>query len=258
MRVAAAVAVAAAVMFSPGTASAQTDESRFMLSLNGAFEPGDEEFTDDSTFTLYDEAGRLTVSGRSSTGAILDLGGAVRVAGRFTLGINAHRGASSDEATVSGQAPHPVFFNRPRAFSATVAETKRIEQALHFSAGFLIPLGEKADVHIYGGPSQFRFSQQVIGPSTPGGNDAVAISEASGAFTAVNVTPNIVARKKNVWGGHIAADFSYPIAQIGNGSFRLGAFVRYAQASSEFEVVSNTVSTKVGAIQYGGGIRVRF
>jgi len=238
------------VAIGPSTAWAQTDESRFMLSLNGAFEPGDEDFTDDGSFTLYDEAGRITVSGRSSTGAILDAGVGARIVGRFTLGVSGHRGASADEATVSGQAPHPIFFNRPRSFSVTVAETKRIEQALHFSAGVLIPLGEKLDVHVYGGPSQFRFSQQVVGE--------VVIQEANAAATAVNVTPTIVARKKNVWGGHIAADFSYPLFQIGNGSFRLGAFVRYAQASSEFQVVSSTVSTKVGAIQYGGGIRVRF
>jgi hypothetical protein len=231
-------------------AYAQAEEPRFMLSLNGAFEPGDEEFTDDGAFTLYDEDGRLTVSGRSSTGAILDMGVAARVVGRFTLGVNAHRGASADEAGVSGQAPHPIFFNRPRSFSVTVPETKRIEQALHFSAGVLVPLGEKLDVHIYGGPTQFRFSQQVVG--------SVAISEASSAFTAVNVTPTIVARKRNVWGGHIAADFSYPVFRIGNGDFRLAGFLRYAQASSEFQVVTNTVATKVGSVQIGGGLRVRF
>lgn len=252
MRVAGALMVAAVVLVGPSVAAAQTDESRFMLSLNGAFEPGDEEFSDTGSFTLYDEAGQVTVGGRSSTGAILDMGVAARVVGRFTLGVNAHRGASSDEATVSGQAPHPIFFNRPRSFSVTVAETKRIEQALHFSAGVLVPLGEKFDVHLYGGPSQFRFSQQVATVA------AANITEANGQFTAVNVSPVIVARKKNSWGGHIAADFSYQVAQIGNGSFRLGAFVRYAQASSEFDVVSNTVSTKVGAIQYGGGLRVRF
>jgi len=250
MRFLAVVAVVGGVVLGAQGASAQTDESRFMLSLNGAFEPGDEEFTDDGPFTLYDETGRLTVSGRSSTGAILDMGVAARVAGRFTLGVSAHRGASSDEATVTGQAPHPLFFNRPRAFSVSVPETKRIEQALHFSAGVLVELGEKLDVHIYGGPTQFRFSQQVVGE--------VLVREANALNTAVDVTPTIVARKKNVWGGHLAADFSYPLFQIGNGSFRLGAFVRYAQASSEFQVVSNTVSTKVGAIQYGGGVRVRF
>ncbi len=244
------MAVMTGVVFGAQEASAQTDEPRFMLSLNGAFEPGDETFTDESPLNLYDEAGRLTVSGRSSTGALLDMGVAARVTGRFTLGLSAHRGASSDDATVTGQAPHPLFFNRPRSFNVVVPNTKRIEQALHFSGGMLIALGEKLDVHIYGGPTQFRFSQQVVGD--------VLIREANAANTAVDVTPTIVARKKNVWGGHVGADFSYPLFQIGNGMFRLGAFMRYAQASSEFLVVTNTVTTKVGAMQYGAGVRVRF
>jgi hypothetical protein len=249
MRVAAAVVVAM-LTFGAGAAFAQTEEPRFMLSLNGAFEPGDEEFTDDGPLPLYNEAGRLTVSGRSSTGALLDLGAAARVGDRFTLGLGFQRGASADEATITGEAPHPIFFNRPRAFSVTVPETKRIEQAVHFSAGALVQLTDKLDVHIYGGPSQFRFSQQVVAE--------VVVTETGGAFTTVNATPTIVARKRNVWGGHIAADFSYPVAQIGNGSFRLAGFIRYAQASSEFQVVSNTVSTKVGGVQMGGGLRVRF
>lgn len=250
MRFAAAMVVVGVAAFGPAAASAQTDEPRFLLSLNGAFEPGSESFSDDGTFTLYDEAGRLSVASEVSTGAILDMGVAARITGRFTLGISAHRGASGDVVTVNGQAPHPVFFNRPRAFSLSLEEVKRIEQALHLSAGVLVPLGEKLDVHIYAGPSQFRFSQQVVG--------SVAITEQSGTFAAVNATPTVVARKKNTWGGHIAADVSYPILQVGAATFRLGGFLRYAKASSEFEVVSNTVSTKVGGMQFGGGLRVRF
>jgi hypothetical protein len=250
MRVAAAAVVAVVVFCGAETAFAQTDESRFMLSVNAAYEPGDEEFTDTGTFTLYDEAGVLTVSGRSSTGAIFDFGAAVRVTGQFTLGLSYHRGASADEQTASGLAPHPVVFNRPRPFSVTVPEAKRIEQAVHISAGYLVPLGEKFDLHIYGGPTQFRYSQQVIG--------SVTITEASGAFTAVNATPTVVARKENIWGGHIGADMSYPIATSGVTSFRLGGYIRYAQASSEFLVVSNNVETETGGVQYGAGLRVRF
>jgi len=34
--------------------------------------------------------------------------------------------------------------------------------------------------------------------------------------------------------------------------------VRYAEAASDFQVVNNTVNTKIGGIQFGGGLRVRF
>jgi hypothetical protein len=48
------------------------------------------------------------------------------------------------------------------------------------------------------------------------------------------------------------------VAQSGSATFAVGGFVRYAQASSEFQVVTNTVSTKVGNVQLGGGLRIRF
>ncbi len=232
-------------------AAAQTDESRFFLSVSGAFEPGSQTYADEGTRSLYDEVGRLSVSSDDiSSGAVLDFGVGARVIGNFTLGANFHRTSSLGEASVAGQAPHPIFFDRPRSFSATVPDMKRTEQALHLSLGYRVALGEKLDVHIYAGPSQFRFVQDVV-------NDVV-ITEAGGAFTTVNATYETTKRKANAWGGHVGADLSYPFYQSGSTSFRLGGYVRYAEASSEFLVVSNSVSTKVGGIQIGGGLRVRF
>ena len=243
--------VMAGLLAGVNDAAAQTDESRFFLSVSGAFEPGKQTYADDGTFSLYDEVGRLSVSSDDiSSGAVLDFGVGARVMGNFTLSANFHRTSSLGEASVTGQAPHPIFFDRPRSFSATVPDMKRTEQALHLSLGYRLALGEKLDVQIYAGPSQFRFTQDVI--------NAVVITEAGGAFTTVNATNETTTRKANSWGGHVGADVSYPVYQSGNTSFRLGGYVRYAEASSEFLVVSNTVSTKVGGVQIGGGLRVRF
>ena len=249
MRFVTALAVAGVLAGVTG-AAAQTDESRFYLSVNGAFEPGSQTYQDDGTFSLYDETGRLSVGSEFSSGAVLDFGVGARVAGNFLVGASFHRTSSLAEATVSGQAPHPIFFDRPRSFSTTVADLKRSEQALHLSVGYRIPMGEKLDLQITAGPSQFRFSQEVVG--------GVTITEQGGTFAAVNTTYSNERRKKNAWGGHVGGDLSYAVYQNDTTSFRLGAYVRYAGASSEFEVVSNTVSTKLGGVQFGGGLRVRF
>lgn len=242
--------VVAGLLAGAGEAAAQADESRFFLSVSGGFEPGTQTFSDDGTFPLYDETGRLTVGSEVSSGAVLDFGVGARVTGNWTVGANFHRASSTDEATVSGQAPHPIFFNRPRSFSTTVADLKRTEQALHLSLGYRLPLGERFDVHFYAGPSQFRFSQEVVG--------GVTIREAGSAFTSVEATYSLERRKKNAWGGHVGADLSYAIYQSDLTSFRLGGYVRYAGAKSEFPVVTNTVSTDLGGIQVGAGLRVRF
>lgn len=250
MRFLTALAVASGVVLGAQSASAQSDDSRFYINLNGAFEPGSQTYADDGTFRLYDETGRLNVASEVSSGAVLDVAVGAKVAGNFTFGAGFHRTSSSDPATVTGAAPHPIFFDRPRAFSQTLDALTRTEQALHISVGYLVSAGEKLDLHITAGPSQFRFAQQV--PAS------VTIAETSGSFTTVQATVATASRKRNAWGGHVAADLSYPIFESGATTFRLGAFVRYAEASSDFQVVTNTVSTKIGGVQFGGGLRVRF
>ena len=242
--------VMAALLAGASEAAAQADESRFFLSVSGAFEPGTETYSDDGTFPLYDETGRLSVGSEVSSGAVLDFGVGARVTGNFTVGANFHRTSSTDEAAVSGEAPHPIFFSRPRAFSTTVADLKRSEQALHLSVGYRLPINDRFDVHFFAGPSQFRFSQEVVGQAV--------VTEVGGAFTSVNVAYETARRKRNAWGAHVGADASYALYQSGDTSFRLGAYVRYAGASSEFQVVSNTVETKLGGVQIGTGLRVRF
>jgi hypothetical protein len=230
-------------------AAAQTDQSRFFLGVSGSFEPGTQTYDDNGTFTLYDETGRLNVGSEISSGAVLDFGVGARVGGNFLVAANFHRTSSTDEGTVSGQAPHPIFFDRPRSFTATVSDLKRTEQALHLSFGYRLGVTDKLDLQFLAGPSQFRFTQEV-----PAG---VTIAEGTG-FTSVTATTTVTTRKDNTWGGHIGADLSYAVYQSGSTSFRLGAYARYAEAASEFQVVSNAVSTKVGGAQFGAGLRVRF
>ncbi len=247
MRVAAAVVVAAVAAFGPSVAFAQTEEARVLISASAGFQPGDQAWTDDGTFTLYDEAGRLTVGSDVSIGAFWDLGVAVRVNRGFTVGIGMHRGSGTEPIVVAGQAPDPAVFNRLRPFTATVDEGKRVEKAIHLSAGYLVPLGSKFDMHVFAGPSKFRYEQDVV--------DSVTIVETGATFTA---TPNVVTRKDSTWGAHFGADVSYPVYQSFSTTVRLGAFLRYAKGASDLQVVSNRVSTDSGGFQYGGGIRFRF
>jgi hypothetical protein len=181
---------------------------------------------------------------------VLDFSAGVKIYEQVTLGLGFHRTSSSDPATASGSAPHPIFTDSPRAFSQTLTDLTRTEQAIHFSVGYLIELPENFDLHVTAGPSQFRFLQQVPG--------SVTVTETGSAFTTVQATVNTVDRKRNAWGAHIGADVSFPVYESGAAVFRVGAYGRYAAASSEFQVVSNTVETDLGGFQMGIGVRVRF
>lgn len=242
--------VVAGVLAGVSEAAAQADQSRVFFSVNGAIEPGKQTFSDDGRFRLYDEDGRVSVSSEVASGPVIDFGLGARVVGGLTVGASFHRTSATDEASVSGQAPHPIFFDRPRSFSATVTDLKRTEQALHLSLGYRFALTPAFDVHVFGGPSQFRFTQDVV--------NNVSIAESGTGFTTVSATPSTDTRRANAWGGHVGVDASYALWQDGNTSFRLGAYVRYAEAASEFQVVTNSVNTKIGGTQFGAGLRVRF
>ena len=153
MRVAPAVMVVAMVAFGAGRPMAQTDDPRVLLSLNLGLQPGIGELTDAGAFTLYDEAGALAVSGDASTGALLDMGVAARVAGRVTPGCpgsarpapttpqSAARRPTRSSSTSRGRSRR----RRPRSSAS--------ESAFHFSVGYLLQATDRLDVHIYGGPT---------------------------------------------------------------------------------------------------------
>ena len=129
----------------------------------------------------------------------------------------------------------------------TASELERKEQAIHYSLGYLMPLSERADLHLYAGPSQFLFSQQVV--------EAVTVTE-NPAFT---VTPNDLAERNGTsWGGHAAADLSFLVWEGLTSSARLGIFARYAGSASEFRAIDEDVDGNLGGMQFGGGLRFRF
>ena len=250
MRLLTAAAVAGFFTLAAQNVAAQTDDSRFYVSASGAFQPGSESYADDGTFRLYDETGKLNASGDAAAHAGFDFAVGAKVTGNWTVGAGFHRTSGSSDASVSGTAPHPIFFDRPRAFTAAVADLKRSEQALHLSVGYVTTLADKVALHVYAGPSQFRFSQDV--PAS------VTIGETGGSFTTVQATTAVATRKDTSWGGHVGLDMSYALFQSGATTFGLGGFVRYAQAASEFQVVTNSAKTKIGGVQMGVGLRVRF
>jgi hypothetical protein len=247
MRFAPAVmAMALATTFGAGLAEAQSDGPRVLLSVNVGIQPGSEQIGDATTFPLYDETGVVTADGEASTGALMDFGAAFRVSGQITAGIAFHRTSSANAWNVNGTAPHPLFFNQPRSFSVVASDLERVETGVHFTIGYLLPITDKLDLHIYGGPTLFNVSQEVV--------SGVTVTEANPQFTAVNAAPTVSKQEESAWGPNLGFDLSYLITR----SFGLGGYMRYAAASADIPVMANTVETDLGGFQVGAGVRFRF
>lgn len=225
-------------------------DDRVFLSIGFGVESGSSGANDSKQYTLYDEPATTEVKTPWSSGSFFEGGVAVRVYRSLTVGVSYHQETNTSEAAITGTAPHPVFFNRPRTFSAEAGGMYRRENATHLSFGWVVPFGTKLDVLVSGGPSFFRLRQDVVSD--------VIITERGGNFSEVVATPTTVTQRRSEVGYNVGADVTYILWQ--NDRMRLGggAFVRYTGATTDVRLLVSDVETKVGGIQFGFGARIRF
>jgi len=231
-------------------AQGATWADRGYINVGWGVESGSSAMSDTKTAPIYEETATITSSSTFTSGSLFDVGFGVRVVKNLTIGVSYHQEQNDTDGTLTGSIPSPVFFNRPRQLNSTVTGLERKEQATHFQIGWVVPIGEKFDVMVYGGPSFFRLTQGTV--------SNVTITEQGGSFTTVVATPTITERAKSVTGYNAGADATYIVWS--NDSIRLGVggFVRFTQASTEVEMLTTSQPTDVGGMQFGFGGRIRF
>jgi hypothetical protein len=245
------LACALVVGFSQGAAAQNKGwEDRAYINIGFGVESGNTDMTDSKPISKYDEAGTLTSKSSFTSGSLFDVSVGVRVWKNFSVGTGYHQETNSQDGTVSGTVPHPIFFNQPRSFTQTVPALQRQESAVHLILGWTVPVGTKMDVMVFAGPSFFRLQQDVVA-------DAL-IAEKGAPYTEVIVDPDVETRKKSVTGYNAGADISYLFWQ--NDSVRLGGgvFFRYTAAKTNVLMLTTEQPTTVGGIEFGFGGRIRF
>lgn len=236
------------------TAHAQNREwtERGFVNLGFGFQgsAGDIEDSRDRAVNLEQE--RITSSIDTDAGPFFDIGGGARVWRNVSVGVSFNRVSGDGNATITGASPNPLFFDRPRNFTAEARGLQRTERGFHISVGYMFIVNDQLDVHVQGGPSFFNVSQEVVSD--------VTIAETGGAplFTSVTGNPVIAEVEESPVGAHIGADVTYKLLTRDAFTLGGGVFLRYAGASADIPVLANAVSTDVGGFQFGFGLRTRF
>ena len=252
-RIAMTFVVACLIAAAARDASAQIKpwEDRVYMNVGFGVESGDTTFADSRPLTIYEENGTVSAGSTYTSGSLFDIGVGFRVWKNLSVGAAYHQEQNTADFAITGTAPHPIFFNQPRSFTATAAGDQfRTEKAVHLQFGYMIPITTKLDVRVFAGPSWFRLEQPVV--------SNVTVSEQGSPFTQVVVTSTVESRKKSPVGYNTGIDVSYLVWQ--NDSVRLGggAFVRYARATADVLMLQNEQSTDIGGLQFGFGGRIRF
>jgi hypothetical protein len=234
-------------------ASAQgaTWADRGYINVGWGVESGTSDMTDSRTQIIYEETATVNSISNFTSGSLFDVGVGLRVWRNLTVGAAFHQEQNDTEGRLTGSIPSPVFFNRPRTLDEAVPGLDRKESAVHVQLGWVIPIGSKFDVMVYGGPSFFRLEQEAVSD--------VDFTEPGGSFTTVGADEELTIRKKSQTGYNAGLDATYIVWS--NDSMRIGAggFVRFTQAEMDVEMLSGTgVPTKAGGVQFGFGARLRF
>jgi hypothetical protein len=229
-------------MAAPSVASAQTMQwtDRGYVTFNGGFQAGSHNLDTNSTFTLYEEQASVSTTQKVKSGGIVDFGGAFRVYGNNLLaGVSYTHTTSEADVAITASIPDPAVFDQPRTVNATQGGAKHTENQVHINAIWMIPVANKLDVGVFGGPSIIGVKQQTV-------------TEVSVTEPGPTVTAPLTEVTKTTVGINFGLDVQYLVAN----KIAVGGLARYVWGSADIEGATDKLT--VGGFQIGGGIRVRF
>jgi hypothetical protein len=244
--------VLAVVLCAPAPASAQRPNTtppkkdRVALYVNYGYLTGTKDVQSTVNFPVNVETGSFTTSFDVKPGSALDIGGRVRVWKHFGVGVGFTSFSANGDAPVTGQIPHPFFFNRPRSVEGSVA-MERKETVVHVRAVVSSSASRKLQATAFAGPAFFSVDQTLA--------DKLNYSEAypfdSATFT--SVTTRRVSTSKT--GVGVGADLAYYFTRnIGVGLSGTYSKITFGLKAAD----ESTVSVSAGGGIAGLGIRIRF
>lgn len=243
--------VACGLVGAAGPAEAQMLQwtDRAFVNINGGYQSRAEtSVTVTATETVYDEQASYTASQTvKSSGGFFDISGGVRVWGNLAIGLGYTQVSTSGSAEESVTEPHPLFYNTPRTASATMSGLRHREQQVHLFAMFVIPMTDKFEIAVSGGPTFFSLKQGTIG--------TFEWAEGGPPYSSISVTLTATEVRKSKTGVNIGGDVTYKITK----NLGIGGFVRYAGTSVSVTTAGGaTFDENVGGVQVGAGARIRF
>lgn len=232
--------LAMCAFMAPSAQAQMTWTDKGFLNVTGGVQTGSHTIATDTTFGLYDELATVGTTQDISGGGFFDLSAGYKVWRNMALGVGYSWTSSKADAAVSASIPSPVFYDQPRAVTASAADLNHTEHGIHLMAVWMVPVTDKIDVGISAGPTVFQVKQDLPG--------ALNITEPGPSVTGVDVTEI----NKTTIGLNIGVDVTYLL----NKRVGVGGLARYTRGSADLDGATEKLT--VGGFQIGGGLRIRF
>jgi hypothetical protein len=238
----------------PATEEDDDDVSRFFFSVNMGGQNKKQNFSDSSTFSIYNESGALATAHSIGGGTLFDIGAGVRVWKSLGVGIAYSTVKNVNDASVSVRVPHPVIFGQSRTAMANVEDLEHSQNAVHLQLMWMVPLTRKFHLTAMVGPTFFTVRQTVATVAAP--QDIVDPAP----FNNLSIrTVSLTDVKDSPVGFNIGADATYLVVAIKGIGIGVGGFARFSSASLDLPTeATGDTKLKAGGPQGGIGLRLRF
>ncbi len=222
-------------------------ESRGFVSINGGIQATSTDFTDNVVFTLFAEEGDFDAGYRVDGDAVFDVSGGVRVWQNLAIGVGVSRFRRDVDANVTARIPHPFFFDQHRPISGSAVGLRRQEIAVHVQALWIVPVNDRFDLALFGGPTFFDVTQDLL--------TEVEFTE-SFPFDTATFT-GAATREQSASG--VGFNVGVDVAFYFSGHVGVGWLARFSKATVDLASEDGgTVKVDAGGVQTGGGLRLRF
>jgi hypothetical protein len=234
------LALAITALLAAPAAAQMTWTDKGFANVNLGVQAGSHDLATSSSFELFGEQGSLATTQEVGGGLLIDFSAGYKVWRNLAVGLGYSRTSSDNDVAIAASVPDPDFFDRPRPISATETGADHVEQAIHFTGTWMMPVTDKVDVGFSFGPSIFMVKQDV-----PTG---ITVNEPGPTLETVTFT----SVDDTTAGVHFGVDVTYLVTR------RIGAgfLARYTWGSAEIEGADDKLS--VGGFQIGAGVRARF
>lgn len=232
---------------SPRQEGPRTPTQRIHIEIDGIYHAATQTLADSANPTVYAETASLKANYEVPAGPGFSGGATFRLWKNLGIGASVSSFSTKFPATVTGSIPQPFQFNRPRTFEGSVDDMVRKELALGVNLRGIFQLSPKFAFSVFAGPTRIKITQDVI--------TAIRYTEEypydTATFSAAQVSTDELS--KVVFGG--GADLAFYFTK----SIGIGAGIKYNGGDTLLISLSGVALTsKVGGVEYGGGLRLRF
>jgi len=150
--------------------------------------------------------------------------------------------------------PHPVFFNRMgTGADITKDPLQRQDRSVDLSAMLFPRTSDAWQIRIFGGPTYFRVSQEMV--------ETIGYSQFFNVFTGANIVAVTGFTKRTVEGSSWGVNGGVDVGYFFTRNVGIGGVLRVNRGTVKVDkepLTDAVADLKVGHTTFGGGLRLRF